>query len=86
MLAFASLGQMTWYWQYGWRRDELIRSYFSSALAWGFVIALGSLFVLMGLAIFSLQYAVTGLPVAVGLVLLATGVRLWWQVRQADNG
>lgn len=85
-MAVASISHMTWYWQYGWRRDELIRSYYSNALSWGFVAALVGLFGLMGLAMVSLRYAVTGLPVLAALMLLVVGVRLWWQVRQADNG
>jgi len=50
------------------------------------VAALVGLFGLMGLAMVNLRYAVTGLPVLAALMLLVVGVRLWWQVRQADHG
>lgn len=66
--------------------DELMRHYAANAMRWGFGAAIAGLVALVALAQMVLQYAITGIPVVLGLMLFATGVRLWWQVREAESG
>ncbi|WP_292050499.1 MULTISPECIES: hypothetical protein [unclassified Brevundimonas] len=69
-----------------WLDDELMRAYRASAMAWGFVAAFVAMCVVFGLMLWQVPVAVAAMPFAMWLTVSTAGVRLWWQVRDAERG
>ena len=69
-----------------WLHDELMVAYHGSAMTWGFAAAFAGLVVVLGLMLWKLPVAVAAMPYVMLAVVWVAGLRLWWQVREAERG
>lgn len=69
-----------------WLHDELMVAYHASAMTWGFATAFAGLVAVFGLMLWRLPVAVAAMPYVMLAVVWVAGLRLWWQVREAERG